>query len=322
MFTRIELKDFRGFRELTLDGLQRVNLVVGKNNAGKTSLLEAIAILADPMSVADMATLFREEQGAYSRRFYRWLIREAPGVRRAELAARAPGTSRQTALGRSLLAAPSWSQVAQCRNVSHKTGVLADTFVWTTAGQEPLLYRSLSGHHGNPDVLVEAVARAVRQSDGEQRLESLLRSVDPRVRRVRVDVAEDGKALLVDLGLGEMVPLTQAGQGLYRLTGVFAELLGGQPQVCFIDEVENGIHHSILPDIWAGIAEVAQRLGIQVFATTHSFECIEAAHEAFSKRSSYDFSVVQLFRLEDGVQGRVLQRDMIEAGIEGNIDLR
>jgi predicted ATPase len=48
MFTNLDFTHFRGFDALGLSGLQRVNLIVGRNNAGKTSsLLEGIAILAD-----------------------------------------------------------------------------------------------------------------------------------------------------------------------------------------------------------------------------------------------------------------------------------
>ena len=44
--------------------------------------------------------------------------------------------------------------------------------------------------------------------------------------------------------------------------------------------------------------------------------------EAFSKREEYDFSIVQLFRVEGAVQGRVLDREHIEAAMAGEIDLR
>jgi AAA15 family ATPase/GTPase len=109
---------------------------------------------------------------------------------------------------------------------------------------------------------------------------------------------------------------------MYRLVAILAELLGAPADVAFIDEVENGIHHSVLEQVWTGLGEVAERLDIQLFVTTHSYECIEAAHAAFSKRTAYDLRVIQLFRTRPGVEGRVLGRDLIETGIEGGIDLR
>lgn len=67
---------------------------------------------------------------------------------------------------------------------------------------------------------------------------------------------------------------------------------------------------------------MAERLAIQIFATTHSWECLVAAHEAFARRSTYDLRVIQLYRLADGTSGRVLDRTHIEAAIAGEIEVR
>ena len=99
-------------------------------------------------------------------------------------------------------------------------------------------------------------------------------------------------------------------------------MIGENPDVLLIDEVENGIHHSVHKQIWTGLAEVAETLDVQIFATTHSAECLEAANDAFAERGAYDFSVIQLFRVADGIQGRVLYREHIQAALESNIDLR
>jgi AAA15 family ATPase/GTPase len=151
---------------------------------------------------------------------------------------------------------------------------------------------------------------------------NVLSSVDSRIRTVRLDSVKSKPFIVVDVGLSERIPLSQAGQGIYRLVSIFSELLGNKPKVCLIDEIENGIHYSVLSQIWSGIAEVAQRLDIQIFATTHSWECLVAANEVFAARASYDFRVVQLYRLNGEISGRVLDRKHIEAAISGEIELR
>lgn len=103
---------------------------------------------------------------------------------------------------------------------------------------------------------------------------------------------------------------------------IFSEIIGASAEVAFIDEIENGVHHSSLIDLWRGLAKATDAFGVQVFATTHSYECIEAAHEAFSESSNYDFSIIQLFRESEQIQGRVLDQEHIKAAIAGEIDLR
>ncbi len=42
---RLSIQDFRGFRRFEMNELGRINLIVGSNNCGKTTVLEAISIL-------------------------------------------------------------------------------------------------------------------------------------------------------------------------------------------------------------------------------------------------------------------------------------
>jgi predicted ATP-dependent endonuclease of OLD family len=49
IFKDIQIFGFRGFQEIKLSDLGQVNLLVGNNNSGKTSILEAIAIFCNPL---------------------------------------------------------------------------------------------------------------------------------------------------------------------------------------------------------------------------------------------------------------------------------
>jgi predicted ATPase len=180
----------------------------------------------------------------------------------------------------------------------------------------------MSVQHRDPNALVTLVGKAHRKGGGEETLQRLLAQVDPRIRKVRVDPGDDGNQVIVDIGLSELLPVSQVGQGVYRLLAILADIIGENPDVVLIDEVENGLHHSIHKQVWTGLAETAEKLNVQIVATTHSEECLHAAHNAFLDRREYDFSVIQLFRVESGVQGRVLDKEHIEAAIDGRIDLR
>jgi ABC-type branched-subunit amino acid transport system ATPase component len=314
MFNDLEFRDFRSFEKLQLRQLGRVNLVVGRNNAGKTSLLEGIVLVANPTMLGDLPGLFRANSG---NRYYQWLLRDRTLA--AELFGWTGGNIRQVLLRRMEpgIGLPAVREL----NASWNTPGLLVNWV---QNQPALRVRAVSVQQRNPDALVGAFAEAVRPAEGEAQMESLLQAVDERVRSVRIDYAKDQNApfIVVDIGLSERVPLAQAGQGIYRLVSMFSDLLGQEPDIAFIDEIENGIHYSVLPQVWKGVAEVAKRLEVQVFATTHSRECLAAAHEAFAARNEYDLRVIQLFRVGDRTDGRVLDRKHIEAALSGEIELR
>lgn len=344
MIKKLDIQDFRGFEDLRLEGLSRLNLIVGRNNTGKTSLLEALAVLCGPREISRLPNMLRRTPGSADSRYFRWLPRdESKGDRATLNAIYSNGFHIQVELttaypyGEDELERIQWEK--------DRWG----TTEWDNIG--PFYYRVMySGSKEKPEFnpywhdmfadskfqvvpvgernyveLVRRFARAVRPSEDERLVHDILRTVDSRVSRVRVDPGdahENIHHIMVDVGLSEMIPLSQAGHGLYRLVTILSDLIGERPKVCFIDEIENGIHHSALGDIWKGLAEVCERLDIQLFATTHSHECIEAAHQAMSARDKYDFSVIQLVRQKDGIQGYVRDRKDIEAALAGEIDLR
>ncbi len=89
MFSGFDLKNFRGFRNLQLKELERVNLIAGKNNAGKTALLEAIRLHCDPTDSL-LPTKMNEDRGiedpakAFAE-FWSWLFFDKDPVNRIEL---------------------------------------------------------------------------------------------------------------------------------------------------------------------------------------------------------------------------------------------
>ncbi len=58
-FTNIGIDGFRGLRKLELTDLGRVNILVGSNNSGKTSVLEALSILCQPCNPNEWLAMVR-----------------------------------------------------------------------------------------------------------------------------------------------------------------------------------------------------------------------------------------------------------------------
>ena len=67
---------------------------------------------------------------------------------------------------------------------------------------------------------------------------------------------------------------------MVRLFAVILSLVNGRNGFVLLDELEDGLHFSLLPRLWKIIFDIARRLNVQVFATTHSWDCIEAFQKA------------------------------------------
>jgi hypothetical protein len=149
-----------------------------------------------------------------------------------------------------------------------------------------------------------------------------LQALEPKLKGLAVLSIAGAPVIHADVGLSELLPVPLLGDGFVRLLSVLLAITAIPQGVALIDEVENGMHHTVLQRGLAAIAEAATRFDVQVFMTTHSYECIEAAHAAFSERSDYCLRILQLFRLRNGVESRVMGQEQIAAALDGGIDLR
>ncbi len=128
-------------------------------------------------------------------------------------------------------------------------------------------------------------------------VEDTLKLVEPRLQRLVAVPLSNGPTLLyADVGAERILPVALMGGGFVRLmemTLTFAEASNGS---ILIDEIENGLHHAVLYDVWNVINQLSRRFNVQVFATTHSYECIKAAHAA--SRASEFGDAFAFFRLQ------------------------
>ena len=125
-----------------------------------------------------------------------------------------------------------------------------------------------------------------------------------------------------DIGIGRLIPLPVMGEGMVRLADLVLHIGNAPKGVVLIDEIENGIHHSIMPKVWKAIGKSARNFDTQVFATTHSLECIIAAHKAFEESDVYDFQLHRLERINDTINVVSYEQKDLSIAIEEGFEVR
>jgi hypothetical protein len=117
------------------------------------------------------------------------------------------------------------------------------------------------------------------------------------------------------------VPLRTFGDGVNRLFGIVLSLCNARNGVLLVDEIENGLHYSVQSDVWRAIFRLANDLDVQVFATSHSWDCVQAFQVAASE-SSQDGVLVRLSRLEDQVVPTLFSEKELEIVTRDRIEVR
>jgi hypothetical protein len=115
----------------------------------------------------------------------------------------------------------------------------------------------------------------------EQDVISAVHLIEPNVRRIEVLSELSGPSIYLDVGLDALVPLAVGGDGLVRLFSIVVELTGSRNGVLLIDEIDNGLHHSVMPKLWKLLGELVEKHQVQVFGTTHNDDTICSALEEF-----------------------------------------
>ena len=117
---------------------------------------------------------------------------------------------------------------------------------------------------------------------------------------------------------GLQLPLHDLGGGAVRLSRLLLSFFSSRDGLLLTDEIENGVHHSVLNDVWTFSRQWMRQWNVQLVATTHSDECIRAAMDAFEDAPD-DLSIHRLFLNE--TTGRVEATTFTGESLEGAHDL-
>jgi AAA15 family ATPase/GTPase len=323
MLTSVHLKNFRGFKDTTVGPLKRVNLIVGQNNTGKTGLLEALAFLLTdpPQNAGNLPQLFRPTGGDWNENFWKWICYNKDPKNSVEIKAQFDNLPE---FGIWLGAGTNQPQGA----FRLTNAIIGDRKLFTLGQRETALLKPGVFSTKPTDPAQDAIDynRVVLRKKKKQ-VEDLLKKIEPRLQAIetlQVGTVQSGNAPLIyaDVGLSEMIPITQMGQGFNRLLDVYSELAAAEAKVLLIDEIENGLHHSVLPTIWRGLFNAAEGVDVQIFATTHSWECVLAADEAAREEPKYDLNLIRLDRDDDNIKSTIIDKDALDTAKELHWEMR
>jgi len=175
----------------------------------------------------------------------------------------------------------------------------------------------------NPLTKIEAERfGALEIRDEQESVVRVLRLLEPELKRLSVIVVAGEPILHGDVGSERLIPLPVMGEGMVRLANLTIHIGNASNGVVLVDEIENGVHHSILLKVWKALLESARQFNTQIFATTHSLECIVAAHKAFSESVEYDFRLHRLERMKDEIRVNTYDQEALGAAIDTGFEVR
>ena len=132
-----------------------------------------------------------------------------------------------------------------------------------------------------------------------------------------------GRRAIVKLkGNSGPVPLKSLGEGAPRLFGVALAFAHSSNGFFLIDEAENGIHHSVHRDYWRMFLQTAHKNNVQVFATTHSWDCVRGFAQAATENEDVEGVLVRLEKEDEGLRAVRYDERRLKIAAEQRIEVR
>ncbi len=163
---------------------------------------------------------------------------------------------------------------------------------------------------------------ALSEKKQDHKIVKILQHIDPRIRSLSILTRAGNPTIYVDVGESQLLPAALLGNGALRLMTIALAIVDAEGGIVLIDEIENGLYYQVIEKVWEDIGEMAEISNVQLFATTHSDECLRAAHKAFSKKRQYGFRLHRLEMVRNAHRAVTFDQEMLATAIQTGLEVR
>lgn len=355
MIKSIEFENFKGFDSLKLEDLTRCNLISGMNNVGKSSVLEGIflyldhvaaesflkisnfrGIVVNPLSTKIWDVVFKntdptiplsikvvDEEGVESKLTYQKDSSYLP----SDLAMNPEVLKQFVYSAKSNYALKYTFKKDAYEEKGHfvigQPGILANCETSLERNEIERMQHAqyINNAISTTDMVINDWFGQAELEGRKSSIVSLLKIIEPKINDITLISAGGQPQLYTNIN-GRLMPMKLSGDGINRLLYIILSIYENPDSVILIDEIENGFHYSLYVKLWELIVKAANDANCQVFATTHSLECIEGAVAGIPNNDALrTFSYYRLDR-NGTTKAHRFSYDMMQSAIKYNMEVR
>lgn len=320
MFDKIEIERFRGIRQASIEGFRQVNLFFGKNNCGKSSLLESLFLASGlsnpllPLHINFMRGYGKTRLHDLKLDFYNLdstqpIHIQVTNAEKRDLSIRlfeqVQDSVSLDAESANMLS--NREEGAYGLRIDFKmNGEVFESQLRFDPANETKATRvvaeryeeSLRCAYLSPKYDFNASIRGLKnilQNKDERFIVEGLKLIEPRVR----DFVFTDEEMLVDIGLAKRIPVNMMGDGARKIVSLLTAIYDCKDGVLLVDEISNGFHFSVMRDLWKVLIHAAVKNNTQLFVTTHDQDSIKGLRDAALDKFSAIVAAFKLLRTSD-----------------------
>jgi len=352
MLDSIDINHFRCFERVSLKDLKRVNVIVGRNASGKTALLEAIYLtlgvpalslkvrtwrgLSNLFQVSDQPSTINAIWRDY---FYKFdqsnpasiVFKGSQDLARSFIIRCEPESGVKLSQGKDKdsdelsiksLGPLSFEWYKASRRIGSAKPEFDGESIKIKGGPEPLPGAFFASTQAVSQQEAANWFSELSKRREEGPIVEALQRLFPFINGLSVEAQGTQSILHADiLSLPEKIPVGLISSGVNRLIALMVAIGTQRRGILIVDEIENGFHFKALPEIWRSLYELCKKSQVQLFASTHSQECLEALTDII-KGNEQDFSLLRTVREDEGCIVRQFNGEKFLGALEEEIELR
>lgn len=310
----IEINGLRGIKKLTVSDLSKINLIVGDNNSGKTTFLEAIQLLFAESQLSSVKNVINQRTvlNLHDNSFYTSFIKmfnveqdnklldfdiyaeSNKGQIVFEMKGREKVVSGDDALQISTMSSRQKATYKKSSAILPETVKVFSGSIISQNGKKPIekeiQFTSLDTTVTGPVIKkkvyyipsfghlrFDLLQNIVDNPEYKKLAISILKQFDDSIVDICYTKADDGSFLeSVITENGVIMPFSVYGDGIKKILYIMNKLFEASDSILLIDEIETGLHKKYYDSLFPVVFALAKKLNVQLFIATHSMEAIDA----------------------------------------------
>lgn len=343
MFKKIEIKRFRGIKDAVIGDFKRVNLFFGRNNCGKSSLLDALFLATGlsnpllPINVNVMRGYNKTRLKDLELNFYNLdsaqpihICVENEEKRNIEISL-FENNKRDVSFDTNTI--DIHSNVIEgeyglkfnfeINDESFESELRFDLSTTTNTIDFPKKYvESLRCIYLTPkydfNTSIQGLENILKNKDEDFIIEGL-RFIEPRVK----DFIFTEEGIFVDIGIEKRIPINMMGDGVRKIVSLLTVIYDCRDGIVLIDEISNGFHYSVMGNLWNVIIKAAIKNNTQLFITTHDYDSIKGLRDAALNIYDENVATFKLLRTsDDELKALHYSLESVDYSINQEIEIR
>jgi len=347
----LQIENYRLFQNFKLERLARVNLVAGRNNVGKSALLEAVYLVEARNFYTALSRILRERGESNDPTTRGWVLYPLFfNYRLTENSIIEVKTGKRQ-LRIFVPPRQEWDAIAEQRSLARRKDIDDEAVIpirfehsekqplnlfinpegITTDRRFPTQLRTSKPEHVHlirgTDSLYDryrylaALWDKITLTDEADMVIKVLRIIEPTIEKIDFLSRQNNVKVLLE-GVEEPIFIGSLGDGMHHLLMIAVTLANAQKGLLLLDEIETGLHYSVLVDFWRLLFQAARELDVQIIATTHSWGCIAAFSQVWNEVEETEGQFCRLGRVGEQILTEFYPPDELAFAVEQGIEIR